>query len=1261
MFPEWAKQWGCLQSVQALLKAANYPFGLGRQGSIHEHGEKFRAMVLKEQYIKKGPYCSNFIKTSKYEWWNFVPKSLFHLFRQIANFYFLIIAILQTIPDISPLQPFSAWVPLLFVLSVSMIREGSEDIRRHRSDRRTNSQKTRVLRDQTWVETRWLDVQVGDIIQVLGRESVPADLILLQSSTSDGKCFIQTASLDGETNLKPRSVLPQAVDMNNNQLVGLRFETEEPRGSLEDFDARLYLPTASSPEERYPVTIENFLPRESYLRHVDWILGAVVFTGHDTRVMKGQAPPPQKLSAMDRMVNRLVLSMMMFQACVCATLAFLNFAWHERNRDGWYLDDGLFEFKLEDYATLTFWSYVLLMNTMIPISLLVSIEMVKFVQALFIGWDIQMMYIETDRSGGATKRWASWSTSTLNEELGQVRYVFSDKTGTLTTNMMEFRACTVGKRRYGMGGEESTFTPMPRTYSDDQRRASRLMDIALGFDDSWLINDLTTERALDERMDLGNGMVLTHHSQVVEHFLLCMALCQDVTPEGDQGFLIYSGLSPDEVCLVDAARQMGYTFWRRTDEHLTLQIRHGSKTKEFDLLRLIKFSNSRKRSSVIVRDPDTQIITLYSKGADDVMLPQCPAHLSHFVPRIEAAVDTYSKLGLRTLCLGCKTIEPSYWEEWRRKAQVAGTILEPKEKDRQLNDLYSEIELGCMLLSATGTEDKIQNGVPECIERLRMANISVWMITGDKLDTAVEIAKSCRLLDMQEMRVDIVDAPNKHQTKAILMPLRPADDGKYAIVISGRSLEQVFRDPEMTEHFFHHTVSCAAAVVCRATKSQKAEVVHLIKSRMPEVITLSIGDGANDVPMLKEAHVGIGVFGKEGNQAVQNSDYAIAQFRFLERLLFVHGRWSYVRLAKLISYFFYKNITYTVPQFLFGFYSAYSAKSFYDDWYIATYNFLFTSLPVLAMGMFEQDVNPDMGEEIRREYPKFYSVGQRNLLFNRHCILLSWTQGFAHSFVCFFIAMYGLGDIVHYRGHTEDFWYHSLLTYMSCVCVVTVNVLIRMRHWSWIFILTIVASILVYFFWMMVYDLIDFNTAYRHATALVQLPSFWLSFLLILAVTSMSHFGFTSYMRWFHPTVVDVYQELQHKERREQAKKEGDEEPPTMLGNMAPFNRGLSEVTVDNPNDTTHTSSHTHPSHPSHRMRPPPPFNGDRCRTDMDGMGGPEDDLNEGNVRVKPLSELPVGGEGIGAISPGPVWPRIGVGAESSRGRERDDGGLGLT
>ncbi|XP_009698216.1 PREDICTED: phospholipid-transporting ATPase IB-like, partial [Cariama cristata] len=377
--------------------------------------------------------------TAKYSVVTFLPRFLYEQIRKAANAFFLFIALLQQIPDVSPTGRYTTLVPLLFILTVAGIKEIIEDYKRHKADSAVNKKKTIVLRNGMWQNIMWKEVAVGDIVKVTNGQHLPADMIIISSSEPQAMCYIETANLDGETNLKIRQGLSQTASLQSREELmkaSGRIECEGPNRHLYDFTGNLRL-DGQSP---VPVGPDQILLRGAQLRNTQWVLGIVVYTGHDTKLMQNSTKAPLKRSNVEKVTNMQILVLF----CILLVMALVSsvgaLLWNRTHGEVvWYLGSNKMLSVNFGYNLLTF---IILYNNLIPISLLVTLEVVKFTQALFINWDIDMYYPETDTPAMAR-------TSNLNEELGQVKYLFSDKTGTLTCNIMNFKKCSIAGVTYG--------------------------------------------------------------------------------------------------------------------------------------------------------------------------------------------------------------------------------------------------------------------------------------------------------------------------------------------------------------------------------------------------------------------------------------------------------------------------------------------------------------------------------------------------------------------------------------------------------------------------------------------------------------------------------------------------------------------------------------------------------------------------------------------------------------------------------------------
>ncbi|EFO91789.1 hypothetical protein CRE_15219, partial [Caenorhabditis remanei] len=783
-------------------------------------------------------------------------------------------------------------------------------------------------------------------------------------------------------------------------------------------------------------------------------------------------------------------------------------------------------------AFLQFFSYVILLNTVVPISLYVSVKIIRFIHSLWINYDTKMYYENGEKSVPAKAH-----TTTLNEELGQVQYVFSDKTGTLTQNIMTFNKCTINGISYGdvYDNKGEIVEPSDRTPS---------------LDFSWNSSSESTFKFYDKNlMDATKRQV-----QEIDLFWRLLALCHTVMPERDKGQLVYQAQSPDEHALTSAARNFGYVFRARTPQSITIEVM--GKEETHDLLSILDFNNDRKRMSVIVRGSDGKI-RLYCKGADMMIMQRIHPSTSQIMrTSTNTHLADFANIGLRTLCLAYKDIDPGYFSDWEERVKKAGTAMQNREAG--IDALYEEMERDLILIGATAIEDKLQDGVPEAIARLSEANIKIWVLTGDKTETAINIAYSCRLLTDETKEIVVVDGQTESEVEVQLKDTRNTfeqilalpspggvgskprieietihedsdivssarsmdrnivtpdlksaemaeqDSGGVALVINGDSLAFAL-GPRLERTFLEVACMCNAVICCRVTPLQKAQVVDLVK-RNKKAVTLSIGDGANDVSMIKTAHIGVGISGQEGMQAVLASDYSIGQFKYLERLLLVHGRWSYIRMAKFLRYFFYKNFAFTLTMFWYSFFCGYSAQTVFDAILIACYNLFFTALPVLAMGSLDQDVD----DHYSLRYPKLYLPGQFNLFFNMRIFIYSVLHGMFSSLVIFFIPYGAFYNAAASSGKDlDDYSSLAFTTFTALVVVVTGQIAFDTAYWTAISHFVIWGSLVLYFFvcfllyeWLPVSWIvktsssISFGVVYRTMVT----PHFWFSLLMVSVV-----------------------------------------------------------------------------------------------------------------------------------------------------------------
>uniref|UniRef100_G3SLY5 Phospholipid-transporting ATPase n=1 Tax=Loxodonta africana TaxID=9785 RepID=G3SLY5_LOXAF len=1103
--------------------------------------------------IKESKYATNAIRTYKYNVFTFLPLNLFEQFKRVANFYFLILLILQTIPQITTLAWYTTLVPFLLVLGVTAIKDLVDDVTRHKMDNEVNNRTCEVIKDGRFKVAKWKDIQVGDVIRLKKNDFIPADILLLSSSEPNSLCYVETAELDGETNLKFKMALEitdQYLQRENALATFDGFiECEEPNNRLDKFTGTLFWRSSS-----FPLDANKILLRGCVIRNTDVCHGLVIFAGADTKIMKNSGKTRFKRTKIDYLLNYMVYTIIVVLILLAAGLAIGHAYWEAQvGNYSWYLYDG--EDATPSYrGFLSFWGYIIILNTLVPISLYVSVEVIRLGQSHFINWDLQMYYAEKDTPAKAR-------TTTLNEQLGQIHYVFSDKTGTLTQNIMTFKKCCINGQIYGDHRDAS------------QHNHSRIEPV----DFSWNIfadgKFAFYDHYLIEQIQSGK------ESEVRQFFFL-LAICHTVMVERIDDQLNYQAASPDEGALVSAARNFGFTFLARTQNTITVSELGTERT--YNVLAILDFNSDRKRMSIIVRTPEGNI-RLYCKGADTVIYERLH-QMNPTKQETQDALDIFANETLRTLCLCYKEIEEKEFAEWNKKfmaASVAST-----NRDEALDKVYEEIEKDLILLGATAIEDKLQDGVPETISKLAKADIKIWVLTGDKKETAENIGFACELLtedtticygeDINSLlHTRMENQRNRGGVYAkfatpVNEPFFPPG-GNRALIITGSWLNEILlekktkrskilklkfprteeerqirtqskrrlevKKEQQQQNFVDLACECSAVICCRVTPKQKAMVVDLVK-RYKKAITLAIGDGANDVNMIKTAHIGVGISGQEGMQAVMSSDFSFAQFRYLQRLLLVHGRWSYIRMCKFLRYFFYKNFAFTLAHLWYSFFNGYSAQTAYEDWFITLYNVLYTSLPVLLMGLLDQDVS----DKLSLRFPGLYVVGQRDLLFNYKRFFVSLLHGALTSMILFFIPFGAYLQTMGQDGEAPSD-YQSFAVTIASALVIAVNFQIGLdtSYWTFVNAFSIFGSIALYFGIMF-----DFHSAGIHvilpstfqftgtaANALRQ-PYIWLTIILTVALCLLPVIAFRFLSMTIWPSESDKVQKARKRLKAEE-------------------------------------------------------------------------------------------------------------------------------
>ncbi|PSS05696.1 Phospholipid-transporting ATPase [Actinidia chinensis var. chinensis] len=1044
-----------------------------------------RYVYINDDELSPNLYCDNRISNRKYTLLNFLPKNLWEQFSRFMNQYFLLIACLQLWPLITPVNPASTWGPLILIFAVSATKEAWDDYNRYLSDKKANEKEVWVVKQGIKKPIQAQDTHVGNIIWLRENDEVPCDLVLIGTSDPQGLCYVETAALDGETDLKTR-VIPSAcmgIDFELLHKIKGVIECPNPDKDIRRFDANLRLFPPFIDNDVCPLTINNTILQSCYLRNTEWACGVAVYTGNETKMGMSRGIPEPKLTAMDAMIDKLTGAIFIFQIVVVVVLGIAGNVWKETEaRKQWYVQ---YPNESPWYELLVIpLRFELLCSIMIPISIKVSLDLVKSLYAKFIDWDNEMIDLETGTPAHA-------ANTAISEDLGQVEYILTDKTGTLTENRMIFKRCCISSIFYG---NES---------GDALQDVELLNAIASGSPD-------------------------------IIRFLTVMAICNTVIPmRSKSGSISYKAQSQDEEALVRAAARLHMVFVNKNAN--TLEINFNGAIVQYDLLDILEFSSDRKRMSVVVKDCRSGKIFLLSKGADESILP-C-ARVGQQTRSFTEAVEQYAQLGLRTLCLAWRELDEDEYRAWSSIFKEANSAL--VDREWRVAEVCQRLEHELEILGVVAIEDRLQDGVPETIESLRKAGINFWMLTGDKQTTAVQIALSCSFVSPEPKgQLLLINGKTEDEVcrslERVLLTTRVtnSEPKDVAFVIDGWALEIALK--HYKKAFVELAILSRTAICCRVTPSQKAQLVELLKSC--DYRTLAIGDGGNDVRMIQQADIGVGISGREGLQAARAADYSIGKFRFLKRLILVHGRYSYNRTAFLSQYSFYKSLLICFIQIFFSFISGVSGTSLFNSVSLMAYNVFYTSIPVLVTSVLDKDLS----EGTVLQHPQILFYCQAGRLLNPSTFAGWFGRSLFHAIVVFVITIHAYA---YEKSEMEEM---SMVALSGCIWLQAFVVAFETNSFTMLQHLAIWGNLVGFYIINWIVSALPSTGMYTIMFRLCRQPSYWTTMFLIVGagmgpVLALKYFRYT-----YRSSKINILQ---------QAERLGG--PILSLGNIEPQPRSL--------------------------------------------------------------------------------------------------------
>ncbi|XP_033626415.1 probable phospholipid-transporting ATPase IIA isoform X1 [Asterias rubens] len=971
-------------------------------------GRIFKEKELKPRNVwlgRHGPeeehYPANKIRNQKYNIITFLPLVLYYQFRLFLNLYFLVMAISQFIPSLRIGYLYTYWAPLGFVIFVTMCREALDDLRRFRRDYEVNGQQFLKLTRAGLVKVPSSDIQVSDLIVVEKDQRVPADMVFLRTTEKNGSCFIRTDQLDGETDWKLRLAVSSCQRLGREEdLLDLNayVYAEKPQKDIHSFIGTINVPSPEGSMTQDTLSIENTIWANTVVAS-GRALGVVIYTGRETRAVMNTSYPHSKIGLLDLEINS--QTKVLFVGTIILGILMISL----KGFDGpWYI---------------YFFRYVLLFSSIIPLSLRVNLDMGKIVYSFLIQRDKEIPNTVV-------------RTTTIPEELGRISYLLTDKTGTLTQNEMVFKKLHLGTVSLGQDSTDELKAHLLTAYSQPT------------------IPPTTTP----SRKPAVRRTVVTKVFESVR----AIALCHNVTPTYEEGEVdadetevdqdqeakvVYQASSPDEVALVSWTEDMGLALVKRDLNSMSLRTPTGD-IHNYTILQIFPFTSETKRMGIILREDKSGQIYFFMKGADSVM-----NSIVQYNDWLDEECGNMAREGLRTLVVGKKALTEDQYADFEHRYQQAKLTI--VDRAAKVAAVVESLERDLELLCLTGVEDKLQQDVRPTLELLKNAGIKIWMLTGDKLETATCIAKSAKLVARTQGIHIFKKVCNRSEAHLELNSFRRKSD--CALIITGESLDVCLKFYE--HEFIELACQCPAVVVCRCSPTQKAEIVELLKTHTGKR-TCAIGDGGNDVSMIQTANAGVGLEGKEGRQASLAADFSLTQFRHVGRLLLVHGRNSYKRSGALSHFVMHRGLIISVMQAIFSSIFYFSSVALYQGVLTVGYVTAYTMFPVFLL-VIDQDVTA----ETAMRYPELY----KDLIKGRE---LSYKMFYLWVLISIFqggIIMYGA--LYLFEG---DFIHIVAISFTSLVITELLMVALTIRTWHWLMLVAEVLSMAAYIISLFVFD-----------------------------------------------------------------------------------------------------------------------------------------------------------------------------------------------
>ena len=1002
-------------------------------------------------------HWSNKVENNKYNMLLFLPTVIYNQFKQFGNFFYLVMAISQFIPDIKVGFLFAYVSPLCVVVIVSLLKELIDDVNRRIQDLKTNSTKVTTiqfiknkknknsLKELKKIKKSYSNLKIGDIIELNKDEKVPADIIVLKTfnESEDSNTFIRTDQLDGETDWKLRKAPGITQKLNEAQILELNgfINYEPPSKFIYNFEGFISIKNSEGNIIKEALGLENTM-WESTILATQKIIGIVIYTGKETRARMNSSMPKIKLGIVDHELNMVTFYLFCIMLCAAMFLTLLK---------GYY-----------SRMFFTFFKFIVLFCAIIPIALRVNLVISK---------TFFSVRINKDKSIPETIA----RNSTIPEELGRLSYIFSDKTGTLTKNEMIFKNIAMETDQFG----QESFNDLKDILEDEcKTNDAPLLDIynKLKENDEINNNDIINEddnnntsinnnKNLIDDSPLSTDNLISNenikekkpHShrkkhkklrrsrnKIIKDTITSMLLCNNVTPiisNENPDIITYQASSPDEIALVKFAEKLNMKLIYRTDKEIKIKNISGT-IEEYNILANFPFSSDTKRMGIILQNKKYGHIIFHLKGAENVMMNFVK---KEYLGYIKENTENLATKGLRTLVLTQKLIPQKEFKIWFDEYSEALTSMDNRKQ--KLRDVISKLENNMEFLCVTGVEDLLQNEVATTIDNLRNAGIKLWMLTGDKVETATCIsistglkAKNHKIFTLTYDQIKDEENPENEINK--LKEKLEEYNNKIMIdphlfILDGDTLDLALK--QCQKEFYESAMQAPSVVCCRCSPTQKRLIVKNIK-KYTNCRTAAVGDGGNDVAMIQEADVGIGIVGKEGLQASLASDYSIKEFKNLSILILWWGRIAYKNTSTMANFIVHRGLIIAFCQFFFSLMFYFNPVPLYNGFLTFGFSTIFTNLPIISI-LLDQDVD----KKNVLNFPNLYKILLKGREINLKNFLWWLFKAIIQANIIMFGSLFMFPDNIFLKIVTCSF---TALVYLEILNIYTE---INKIHWFMIF------------------------------------------------------------------------------------------------------------------------------------------------------------------------------------------------------------------